>query len=141
MSRVSSIDELGENDSSKRARNIDLARAQMQKNTEARKKRETSVDLDMDTGSGASRNFAHDQNQVQKDQETFHESYDSSGSVTGGYHAGSTINQSQGSNSDTDGGGGSGSGKGNPHRIADAVKLQSDEMKESNLKNKTIKLF
>lgn len=139
MSRVSSIDELGENDSSKRARNIDLARAQMQKNAEARKKREGSVDLDMDTGSGASRNFAHDQNLVQKDQETFHESYDSSGSVTGGYHAGSTINQSQGSNADTDGGGNS--GQGNQHRTADAVKLQSDEMKESLLKHKTIKLF
>ena len=139
--KIEEIDGVG---GSKRANNIELARAQMQKNAEARKARESAVNVDVeaDTGSGASKNFSYSQNQTQKDQETFGESYDTSGSISGGYNAGSTINSSQGSNADTDGGGNSSNnGKGMFHRTDDSAKLESKGMKESKLKNTTIKLF
>lgn len=126
--QVNGIDEI-DGGGSKRNKAFEMARAQMQKNAEARKQKEASVDLDM--GTGSSKNFAYDNNQTQKDQETFHESYDNSGSISGGYNAGSTINQS---NNSSGGGGANNNNSGNSQRST--IKLESKSLKKGNIPEK-----
>lgn len=105
------------------------------KNEAAKKNKDASVETEV--GGGSSGHFAFENNQTQKDQEVFHESYDASGSTSGSYNAGSTINQSQGSNT---GNGGDGGGNNQGSSARNIIQLDSKELKKGSVPQ-SISLF
>jgi len=130
--RIEELEGLGDN-SKKRAQAWEMAR-QFQRNLNKNENNSQNHDL-----TNNRRDSSLVENSAQKNQEIFDEAYGETGSISGGYNAGSTV--LAGEKSNTGGGDFGGSSNSNPHSKGDSIKMESKKLKESNLKSVEVKLF
>lgn len=120
--------------SSKRGKAWEMARQQMQMNN--LKREQNNPTTQDETGN---KKYSLVDKSVTTEQTLNPESFDEEGgSISGSYHAGSTITSNQNTNTDTDGGS-SGGGK-NPSK-GDSIKVESEKLPKGKLKNISVSLF
>lgn len=130
--RIEELDGVGDS-SRKRSQAWEMAR-QFQRNLNKNENSSQNHDL-----TNNKRESTLVENSAQKNQEIFDEAYGETGSISGGYNAGSTVlagEKSDGGGNFSDGGNNS-----NPHSKGDSIKMESKKLKESSLKNIEVKLF